>query len=92
MPLGGRDAPLPVELGIGQGGHEAPHDALGLGEASDIRERGLRLDLHLDPAGELGELLAELAEDLAQAPLDRPLLPLDVGGREGRRGLGRHGG
>src|SRR6185295_11484557 len=73
-----------------QGGHEAADDALSLGEAADIGEGGLRLDLHLHAAGELGELLAELAEDLAQAPLDGPLLTLDVVRRQGGRALGRH--
>src|SRR6266511_1156642 len=93
--LGRRDAPIAVELRIGEGGAEAPHDALGFAQAADLDEGGLGLHLHDHPPRQVAELLPELGEDVVDAALDRPLLALLVarGPRRARAGgfLGSHG-
>ena len=72
--LGRGDAPLAVELRVGERRGEAAHGRLGLGEAADVLEGGLRLDDDHDPPAQVTELLPELREDVLDAALDRPLL------------------
>ena len=76
--LGRRDAPLAVELGIRERRGEAPHDALGFAQAADLGEGHVGFDLHHHAPGQIAELFPELGEDVVDAPLDRPLLAVEV--------------
>src|SRR5712691_4242310 len=76
--LGRCDAPLTIELGVGQGRAQASHDALGLPQPADLLEGGVGMQPHLHPTGQIAELLSELGEDVFDAPLDGPLLAVWV--------------
>jgi hypothetical protein len=71
--LGRRDAPALVGFGAGQREREAAQQLLGRLEPAHLVERHLGVDLGLDTAGEVTEFLAELREDVLEAPLQRPL-------------------
>src|SRR6185503_16649651 len=93
----GADPPLAIEVGLGEGGGEAPDGRLGLRDPADVLEGGVGLDRHHHAAAEIAELLSQLGEDVLDAALDRPLLALGLGRERAPRGTGvgrqlvRHG-
>src|SRR5262249_52824004 len=88
QPLRRLDAPLSVEIRLGEGERESLEDGLGLAEPADLVEGDRRLDLRLDAAGEVAVLLTQLAEAVLQPPLPRPLLLGSLGLGHGVRSTG----
>src|SRR5262249_15006385 len=72
------DAPLAVQLGVREGSAETAQGGLRLRQPADLPERGLGVDLDVDPALQVPELFPELSEDVLDPAADGPLLTLRI--------------